>query len=113
MENEKYKLTRKQFMFFNENQRKFVEQQGETVIMECIKNDTMGDLINRQFEFLCDEMFNSDDKEIKIDMSRALMFKGWQEIIKLIVEAQMMPLKQMGEFDDFQSFKEKVLSGHN
>lgn len=36
------------------------------------------DIFTKQFEHICKKMLESDDKEIKIELSRHLMYKGFQ-----------------------------------
>ena len=47
---------------------------------------------DRMFEFVCNKILESDDTEIKIDLSRFLMFRGYAEFISVSNKAMMMAL---------------------
>ena len=52
-------------------------------------------LPDRMFSFVCDKILKSEDNEIKIELSRFLMFGGYSEFIKVSAEASIMALKEM------------------
>ena len=52
-------------------------------------------LPDRMFSFVCDKILKSEDNEIKIELSRFLMFRGYSEFISVSTKASLMALKGM------------------
>lgn len=52
-------------------------------------------LPDRMFSFVCDKILKSEDNEIKIELSRFLMFRGYSEFISVSTKASIMALKEM------------------
>ena len=52
-------------------------------------------LPDRMFSFVCDKILKSEDNEIKIELSRFLMFRGYSEFISISTKASIMALKEM------------------
>ena len=52
-------------------------------------------LPDRMFSFVCDKILKSEDNEIKIELSRFLMFRGYSEFISVSTKASIMALKGM------------------
>lgn len=52
-------------------------------------------LPDRMFSFVCDKILKSEDNEIKIELPRFLMFRGYSEFISVSTKASIMALKGM------------------
>lgn len=46
------------------------------------------------FKFVCDKMLNHEDKDIRIQFSKVLMFLGFSSLMKSMTEALMSSLKK-------------------
>ena len=81
MQTTEFAVTEKMFDFFMESSKEFVSLSG-------IENPD----VEEHFKFMLEKMLESNDPEIKIDFSRALMFKGFMGIIEVLEKgiAKMM-----------------------
>ena len=79
-----FKITKKQFDFFMEVSGEFAEQNAPKIF-----SGEWGaiELQEKHFKFLCDKILNSNDPELKVNFSRALMFKGFIELNHLVLGA--------------------------
>ena len=84
---DKYEPTEKQLKFFQESTSKSARIIG---LQEAMKNPASS--MDRQFELLLDEMFKSDDPEIKVEFSRVLMNIGFFEMMQLLNKAMIKQL---------------------
>lgn len=81
--------TPKQINFLVETGREF----SQSIDLSDFKDaETLPD---RMFSFVCDKILKSEDNEIKIELSRFLMFRGYSEFISVSTKASIMALKEM------------------
>ena len=81
--------TPKQINFLVETGREF----SQSIDLSDFKDaETLPD---RMFAFVCDKILKSEDNEIKIELSRFLMFRGYSEFISVSAKASLMALKEM------------------
>lgn len=81
--------TPKQINFLVETGREF----SQSIDLSDFKDaETLPD---RMFSFVCDKILKSEDNEIKIELSRFLMFRGYSEFISISTKASIMALKEM------------------
>jgi len=81
--------TPKQINFLVETGREF----SQSIDLSDFKDaETLPD---RMFSFVCDKILKSEDNEIKIELSRFLMFRGYSEFISVSTKASLMALKEM------------------
>lgn len=74
-------ISHKQFVFLMEEQKKFLDGVAEDVMERITEGDfdrsETKRLFEQQFVCICSKMLEHEDKEIKIDLARHLMFKGY------------------------------------
>ncbi len=72
----------------------FLVEAGKQFVMSHNFKEDINSIPDRMFEFVCNKILESDDTEIKIDLSRFLMFRGYAEFISISNKAKMMALME-------------------
>lgn len=98
-------ISHKQFLFLMEEQRKFLDEKvkAEGVMKKITDGDSDMEqtkrLFEQQFACVCNKMLEHEDKEIKIDLARHLMFKGYREFTNELSDAMRAAHEMISNFE--------------
>ena len=69
-----------EFLMTPEQLEFFMDASKEYVMINVVKNASE----EGHFKFLCDKMLASNDPEIRVNMSRVMMYMGFQSLLQLV-----------------------------